>query len=174
MDERMIDALNGQIKEELYSSYLYLSMSSYFEINDLKGFANWMRIQTQEELAHAMRIYNFLNERGAKVKLESIGAPLNDWESPLKVFEDTLAHEKHITGCINKLVDLAMELRDHSSMSFLNWFLDEQVEEESAANEIVKKLELAGKDGAALLMLDRESGQRVFVNTFFNNKSKEQ
>lgn len=164
IDERMAGALNKQINEELFSAYLYMAMSADFESKDLSGFAHWMQVQAQEEMTHALKIYNFLNERGAKVIYEQINTPQSEWESPVKAFSAALSHEIHITSCINKLVDLASELRDHTTISFLNWFLDEQVEEESTANELVKKLELAGNDGTALLMLDKELSGRVFVN----------
>jgi ferritin len=164
INDKIIESFNRQINEELFSSYLYLSMSAYFEDIGLKGFSTWMKVQAQEEVAHGMKFYKFLLERGAKVKLEAIKAPQTSWESPLKAFEDALNHEVFITDCINKLVNLSFELKDHPASSFLKWFIDEQVEEESTASDIVSKLKFAGESGGALLMLDRELGARVFVN----------
>ena len=164
MDERMAGALNKQINEELYSSYLYLAMASYFEDLGLKGFASWMKVQVQEEVAHAMKIFNFLGDRGEKVKLLEIKKPDDNWENPLKAFEAALYHERFITGCINELLNLSTELKDHSTSSFLNWYVDEQVEEEATASDVVSKLKFAGNNGNSLLMLDKEMGTRVFVN----------
>jgi ferritin len=161
----MEDALNKQINAELYSSYLYLSMAGYFESVDLSGFAAWMRVQAQEELVHAMKLYDFVNERGGRVTLTAIEAPAVEWESPLAVFEQAYRHEQKVTGLINGLVDLAIEEKDHASRSFLMWFVDEQVEEEASADAVVRKLKLAGESGSGLFMIDRELGQRVPVFT---------
>jgi len=157
------EAFNGQINAEIYSSYLYLSMSSYFESINLKGFANWMRCQAQEELVHAMKFYNFISERGGKVTLSSVEGPPSGWKSPLNAFEDAYAHEQKVTALINGLVDLAIQEKDHASNTFLQWFVNEQVEEESSADGVVQQLKLAGGQGSGLFMIDRELAARMFV-----------
>jgi len=157
------DALNKQINPELYSSYLYLSMSAYFESINLKGCANWMRVQTQEELVHAMKFYDYLIERGGKVVLSSIESPPTEWPSPLAIFENAYQHEQKVTGLINKLVDLAIVEKDHATNNFLQWFVSEQVEEEASADEVVQKIKLMGDTHGGIFMLDRELAQRVFT-----------
>jgi ferritin len=156
-------ALNKQLNAELYSSYLYLSMSAYFQSINLPGFANWMRVQTQEELVHAMKFYDFINERGGRVTLQKIDSPPTTWASPLNVLENTYKHEQKVTGLINDLVNLAVGEKDHATNIFLQWFVTEQVEEEASADEVVQKLKLVGKDSGGLFMLDGEMGQRVFT-----------
>jgi len=163
LSDKMLEALNKQVKEELFSAYLYLSMSGHFESVNLHGFANWMRCQTQEEIVHAMKIFDFINERSGQVALQPLKGPDTSWDSPLAAFEAAYKHECYITGCIGKLVDLAREVGDHATESFLQWFVNEQVEEEASTDEVVQQLKLAGDSGHALLMLDRELGQRVFV-----------
>jgi ferritin len=163
LDEKMQAALNGQLNAELYSSYLYLSMSAYFQSISLPGFANWMRIQAQEELVHAMKFYDFINERGGRVQLKPVEGPPMDWSSPLDVFENTYKHEQKVTGLINDLVNLAVKEGDHATNIFLQWFVTEQVEEEASADEVVQKLKLMGDAKGGLFMLDREMGQRVFT-----------
>jgi ferritin len=163
IDERMQEALNKQLNAELYSSYLYLSMSAYFQSVNLGGFANWMRVQAQEELAHAMKFYDYVNERGGRVVLQAVEAPPSEWDSALAVFEDTYRHEQKVTGMINKLVDLAVEARDHATNNFLQWFVSEQVEEEASADEVVQRLKLVGDDPSGMFMIDRELAQRTFV-----------
>jgi len=162
LNNRVLEALNKQINAELYSAYLYLSMSAYFEAEGLKGFANWMRVQTQEELMHAMKIFDYVNERGGKIKLERVEAPPSEWRSPLHVFEATCEHEAKVTEMINDLVNLAIEEKDHATYNMLQWFVGEHVEEEASAEEIRKQLEIIGKDKKALLMIDRELAQRQF------------
>jgi ferritin len=156
-------ALNKQLNAELYSSYLYLSMSAYFQSINLPGFANWMRVQTQEELVHAMKFHDFINERGGRVTLQKIDSPPTKWASPLNAFENAYKHEQKVTGLINDLVNLAVEEKDHATNIFLQWFVTEQVEEEASADEVVQKLKLVGKDSGGLFMLDGEMGQRVFT-----------
>ena len=163
LSKKMEKALNEQINAELYSAYLYLSMAAYFESTNLPGFASWMRVQTQEELMHAMKIYDYVNERGGKVLLKSIAGPQTEWKSPLDVFEATYKHEQVVTGRINDLVDLAVKEKDHATNSFLQWFVTEQVEEEKSADEIVQKLTLIKDAPGAMYMLDNEMGQRVFT-----------
>ena len=133
-------AFNDQLNAELYSSYLYLSMSAYFQSINLSGFASWMRAQAQEELVHAMKFYNFINGRGGRVILKAVEAPPVSWESPLAAFEATYEHEQKVTGLINQLVELAMAEHDHASSIFLQWFVSEQVEEEASAQRAPRKL----------------------------------
>lgn len=161
--ERVRDALNKQVNWELYSSYLYLSMSAYFESINLKGFANWMRVQVQEELVHAMKFYDYVIQRGGRVTLSSIEGPPSEWVSPLAAFEHVYEHEQRVTSLINDLVDLSIAEQDHATNNFLQWFVTEQVEEEASADEVVQKLKLVGDAASALLMLDNELGQRVFT-----------
>ncbi len=162
LQQKMIDALNKQINEEMYSAYLYLSMSSWFESIGLKGFANWMKVQFQEEMEHAMKFYNYLLAQGAEIKLLAIEQPPNKWNSPLHALEDTLKHEQHITSRINELVDLSEELKDRATYNFLQWFIDEQVEEEANVREIIDNLKLINDNTNGLFLLDRELGTRQF------------
>ena len=161
--KKMEDALNEQMNAELYSSYLYLSMAAYFESTNLGGFANWMTVQAQEELMHAMKFYRYIIERGGRVSLRTIEGPETEWKSALDVFEHVSKHEQKVTALIDKLVDLEIEEGDHATSSFLRWFVDEQVEEESSADAVVQKLKLAGDSSGGLFMLDNEFGQRVFT-----------
>lgn len=163
MSEKMQAAMNEQINAELYSSYLYLSMSSYFSSVNLAGMATWMRVQVQEELFHAIKMYDFVNERGGRAVMKAIAQPPADWPSALAVFANGLAHEQKVTGLINNLVDLAMAERDHATTIFLQWFVTEQVEEEANASAIVNKLRMIGNDASSLFALDQELGQRVFT-----------
>ncbi len=163
LEERMQDALNEQINAELYSSYLYFSMSAYFESISLKGFANWMRVQAMEELTHAKRFYNYVIERGGRVLMKEIKSPPNEWTSPLNAFEHVLEHEQHVTALINSLMDLAIELKDHATTSFLKWFIDEQVEEEASADEIIQSLKLNENNPGGLFLIDKDLAQRTFL-----------
>ncbi|HDM66858.1 MAG TPA: ferritin [Thermoplasmatales archaeon] len=163
LNKKMVEVLNEQINEELYSAYLYLAMSNYFESIGLKGFANWMMVQYKEETDHAMKIYNYLHSHGEKAKLLAIKQPPTEWSSPLHAFDETLKHEQHITKCINDLLDLAEELRDRATYSFLQWYIDEQVEEESNDREIIDKLRLVEDSRNGLFMLDKELSQRVYT-----------
>ena len=163
ISKKIQEALNGQVNAEMYSAYLYLSMESYFKSLNLNGFATWMRVQTQEEMMHAMKIYDFINERGGRVILKPIEGPPAKWDSPLAVFEAVYAHEQKVTGLINALVDLAIEEKDHATNSFLQWFVNEQVEEESTADEIVQQMKMMENAPGGMFMLDRELGQRVFM-----------
>jgi ferritin len=160
LNKTMQDALNEQIKNELYSAYIYLSMSAYFEDSNLPGFAHWMRVQAQEEVEHAMRFYSFINERGGRVILQAIDQPPIEFESPLDVFERTLEHEQLVTGMIHQLYALAVQEKDYASQVFLQWFVTEQVEEEDSATQIMETLKLIGDKRQVLLMLDRELGAR--------------
>lgn len=163
ISENMEKALNAQINKELYSSYLYLSMSAFLQSLNLNGFGNWMSIQAQEETAHAMAILNFIIQRGGKVKLEAIDKPPTEFNSVLDVFETSLAHEIYVSSLIHKLADYADEERDRPAQSFLKWYIDEQVEEEANAQEIVVKLKFVNSNPGALLIMDREMAQRMFV-----------
>jgi len=163
LSKKMLDELNRQVNAELYSSYLYLSMAAYFESINLKGFANWMKIQAQEEVTHAMKFFDYINERGGRVTLDTIKKPPAEWKSPLDVFENTYKHEVNVTKMINSLVDLAIKEKDHATYNMLQWFVAEQVEEEASADAIRQQLKFIGKDGRGLLMLDRELSRRVFT-----------
>jgi len=163
LKEKMLKALNGQINAEMYSSYLYLSMEAYFQTVSLKGFANWMRSQVQEELFHGMKFYDYVCERGGRVTLQSIKKPESSWKSPLVAFKHIQQHEELVTGLINDLVDLAMAEKDHATLNFLQWFVAEQVEEEASVGEIVDKLKLIKDDTSGLFLLDAELGKRVFT-----------
>ena len=163
LKKKMLKAMNDQINAEMFSSYLYLSMEAYFQSISLKGFAAWMRVQAQEEMMHAMKFYDYVNERGGKVTLEAIAKPEIAWASPLAVFEAVLKHEEHVTSLINNLVDLAISEKDHASNNFLQWFIAEQVEEEASAGEVVEKLKLIKDNTSGLFMVDAELGRRVFT-----------
>jgi ferritin len=154
------DAMNEQIKHEFYSAHLYLSMAGSFEVANLPGFAHWMRRQSEEEREHGMKFFDFLLDRGEQAQLQAIDAPPYAFRSPLDTFEQALEHEKEVTAHIHRLYDLAIQEKDYPAQVFLNWFVEEQVEEEQAATEIVERLRMAGEDTAALLMLDKEMGSR--------------
>ena len=161
MNSKIQDAFNGQLNAELYSSYLYLSMAAYLDSENLAGMANWMRIQAQEELGHVAKFFDFINDRDGRVLLTAIEGPKTEWASPLDAFENTLEHERKVTGLINDLVDLSLAEKDHATNTFLQWFVTEQVEEESTAKTIVDNLKLIGENPMALYMLDRELAQRA-------------
>lgn len=163
VDDKMHDALNKQVNAEIYSAYLYLSMSAYFESINLTGFANWMRIQAQEEMTHAMKFYDYIHETNGNVTLTAIDAPQSQRSSPLEAFEHVFKHEQKVTGLINDLVNLAVAEKDHATNNFLQWFIAEQVEEESSADAIVQKLKLLGDARGAIFMLDQELGTRTFT-----------
>lgn len=160
LSEKMEKALNDQINAELYSSYLYLSMAAYFEDQNLAGSAGWMRVQAQEELAHAMKFFDWINERRGRVALAGIDKPDFEWGSPLEAFEASFKHEQYITGRINDLVALAIEEKDFASRNMLNWFVDEQVEEESSVDAVLQQLRMIGDSKHGLYMIDRELGAR--------------
>ncbi|MDF1578208.1 MAG: ferritin [Desulfurivibrionaceae bacterium] len=163
LSKKIAKALNGQINAEIYSSYMYLSMSAWFEQAGLAGFANWMLQQAREEMSHAMKFFHFVSERGGRVLLEKIAQPPTDWKSALDVFEATLAHERKVTGLINDLTNLALDERDHATNIFLQWFISEQVEEEAGVGAVLDKLKLIGKDTSGLFALDQELGRRLFT-----------
>jgi ferritin len=161
LSQKLQDAINEQIKNELYSAYLYLSMAAYSEGESLPGFANWMRLQAQEEVSHAMKFFDFVNERGGRVVLHGIDQPPAEFESPIDLFERTLEHERKVTGMIHQLYGLALEENDYPTQVMLHWFIEEQVEEEDSASQILGTLERIGDKGHALVMLDRELGRRA-------------
>ncbi len=156
MDKKLQKAFNDQIKNELYSAYIYLAMAAYFETKNLPGFAHWMKVQYKEEVSHAMKMFEFLNDRGVRVLLQSIAQPTLEYSSALEVFEETLKHEKKVTALINALYELAKQVNDNASSVFLHWFISEQVEEEKNATQIIETLKIAKPEGPALIMLDRE------------------
>ena len=163
LSNNMLSALNKQINKEIYSAYLYMSMSAYSQYTGLKGFANWFMVQYNEEMEHAMKIYTYVNDQGEQVKLIAIDEPPVEFDSPLDMFEKTLDHEKFITKSINELVDIAIAEKDHATVIFLQWFVTEQIEEEGNDNDIINQLKLVGDNGNGLIMLDRELGSRVFT-----------
>lgn len=164
LTKKMESALNTQVNEEFWASYLYLSMAAYFSAEGLPGFASWMHVQAQEEATHAMKLYSYIIERDGRVTLEPIKAVTTTWDSPLAVFKAALEHEQKVTGMINSLVDIATEEKDHATRSMLQWFVDEQVEEEASAKEIIDSLVLIGANGFGIYSLDKELKGRTFVD----------
>ncbi len=160
-NSKMLTALNEQIKHEYYSSYMYLAMSAYFAEKGLNGFAHWMRMQAEEELLHATKIYDYILSRGGQITLLAIEQPPSTWKSVMNVFEEGLKHEQFVTERINKLVDLSLSVKDHATHSFLVWFVNEQVEEEESFTDILNNLKLIKNDGHGILLLDRELASRA-------------
>ena len=163
MNVSVQDAFNEQIKNELFSGYLYLSMSAHFDLEDLPGFAVWMRLQAQEELAHAMRLFDYVLRRGGQVELRGIEAPATDFGAPLSVFESVQEHERAVTAMIHGLFELSGKAGDWAAQQELQWFIAEQVEEEDSASTAVNQVRMAGEDQSALLMLDQQFGGRAAV-----------
>jgi ferritin len=161
MEKKVEKAFNAHLNAEFYSSYLYLSMANYFAANNLEGMTTWMRIQVDEERLHAMKFIDFINNRGGRVVLEQIDKPKTEWSGALEAFEEALDHERLVTKKINELLDLAIKENDHAAAAFLQWFINEQVEEEAAAQAIVAKLGLIKDNSMGLLMIDQQLGQRV-------------
>lgn len=161
LSEPMLKQLNEQITKELYSSYLYLQMAGFLDDRNLAGMANWMKLQAQEEIAHAMIFYNYVDERGGRIEVGGIDKPPAEYDSPLDVFEKTLEHEKKVTASIHSLMDRAVEEKDYATQDRLQWFIAEQVEEEATPAELIAKLKQVG-DGNGLFMLDREMAARSF------------
>ncbi len=160
IDERMEKAINEQINKEFYSAYLYLSMAAYFENQDWSGFASWMNGQAKEEQEHAMKLFNYLVERGGTVKLEALNTPKQVWQNVKEVFEDSLEHEQYVTSSIHDLMDLAIDIKDYASVSLLQWYVDEQVEEEASVGHIITQIDRIGDNIASLYMLDKELSKR--------------
>jgi ferritin len=159
--EKMLKALNEQLNAEYFSSYLYLAMAAYFESENLPGFAHWMRLQSQEELGHAMKFFDHILDRGGQVTLQPIAAPPSEWASPLAAFEAAYQHEQMISGRIHDLANLAIAEGDHASNIFLHWFVTEQVEEEKNANEVVQILKKIRDSAGGLYQLDHRLGHRT-------------
>jgi ferritin len=162
LNNKMCQALNSQITAEFYSSYLYMQMGSWFDSKGLSGFAHWMKLQAQEEAAHTEILYNYIIERGAPAEYGAIEKPRNEFKSPLEVFEAVLKHEETVTGLINSLMALAIELNDFATKARLEWFVMEQVEEESGVGDVVNKLRLIGDDTNGLFILDKDLSTRTF------------
>jgi ferritin len=160
LNAKVQDALNKQINAELSSAYLYASMAAYFEAENLKGMAGWMRVQVKEEIGHAMKIFDFINDRNGRVTLTQLDAPKIQWDSPLDAFEGAYKHECTISRMIHELLGLATAEKDHAAATFLLWFVNEQVEEEASVQHIVDQLKLVGDQGMALYLLDKELGER--------------
>lgn len=171
MNTKLEKAINEQINAELYSAYLYLSMAAWFNSQGLKGFTNWERVQAQEERDHALKFYDYVLARGGKVTMTLIQGPPTEWKSPADAFAFQLQHEIHVTSLINNLVNLAMKEKDHASYNMLQWFVDEQVEEEGNARDILDKLNLIKeeKGTGVLYMLDKELAMRVYTPPFVQN-----
>lgn len=163
MNKEVLDVLNDQINKELYSAYLYLAMKTYAVDKGLSGIANWFDVQVKEEQAHAFMMYDYVLSRGEKVVLKPIDEPKQDWSSILEVYKNVLEHEKYVTSLINNVSSVAEKNKDRATLLFMDWFIDEQVEEEANASELVAKLELIGEDKSALFMLDKDLSARVFV-----------
>jgi len=160
INEKIQEALNRQLNRELYSAYLYLSMAAYCQSINLAGFAHWFEVQSKEEVDHAMRFYKHVVERMGRVLLSAIETPPAKWASPTEIFEQAYSHEKAVTGMIDDIVTLARSEKDHATDVFLQWFINEQVEEEANADQILQQLKLAGDKGQTLLMMDRELAKR--------------
>ena len=163
LNKNVSSAMNKQINAEAYSAYLYLSMEAYFKDQGLDGMANWMHIQAMEEMTHAMKFFNHIAERDARIELDVIEKPPAEWSSPLDVFKTVYEHEQKVTGMINELMNLAIKEGDHASQAFLQWFVNEQVEEEASAKEILDNLHLIGNNAQGLFMINRELGGRAFT-----------
>jgi ferritin len=160
ISKAMQDAINEQINKEQFSSYLYLAMAAYFEEKNLPGFAKWMHVQADEEHQHAMKLYDHLVDRGGRVTLKAIAAPEGDWASPQAAFEAVLAHEQKVTKSIHDLYEVALKEKDYPAQSMLHWFIDEQVEEEKNATEVLENLKRIEAHDSAVLMLDHRLGKR--------------
>ena len=165
LKEKMEKALNEQINKELYSSYLYLSMSAYAQSLGMPGIANWMKIQAKEELTHANKFFDYIHERNGRVLLTAIDKVDIEFGDVIEIFKRVLEHEQLVTESINNLVDISIELSDHATRSMLLWFVDEQVEEEATVQEIIDQLKMVEGKGHGLFMIDKELGARVFVDS---------
>lgn len=163
ISDKMCKALNNQINAEVFSSYLYLSMSSWFSERSLSGFASWMRVQAQEELSHGMKIYDYILERGGKIELGAIDQPESVWKAPVEVVEEVAKHEAKVTGLVNDLVDVALDERDHAANIFLQWFVSEQVEEEATVGEVLERMKMVDGNSGGMFAMDMELGKRVFT-----------
>ncbi|RUT79848.1 ferritin [Ancylomarina longa] len=164
ISKKVEEILNKQINAEFWSAYFYLSMSNYLTANGMPGFANWMKVQFQEETTHGLKMVNYLNDRNGRVLLEPIAEVATEWNGVLDIFEDTLKHEEKVTNMINECTEVALEARDHATVNFLQWFVDEQVEEEATVSEIIDQLKMFKGEGHGLYMMDKEFKTRVFVD----------
>lgn len=160
IEEKMEKALNAQVNAEVASAYLYVSMAAWLDANDLPGSAHWMKVQAEEELEHAKKIYDYIDDRGGKTVFGAIAAPKSEWKDVVELFEEVLAHEQTVTSLIYDLVDLAIGTKDHATVNMLNWFLSEQVEEEKSATDVLKKFKKMGTSPIALNHIDKELGAR--------------
>lgn len=163
LTKKLEQELNKQVNAEFYSAYLYLSMSAYLDSINLSGFATWMKVQFEEEQFHALKLYDYILERGGDVELEAIEKPQIKWDGIIDVFEEVYKHEQHVTSLINNLADVAMEEKDHATLNMLQWFIEEQVEEEASVSEVLEQLKLVEGKGSGLFMLDREAKSRTFT-----------
>ena len=163
LNDRVQERLNEQIRHELQSAYIYFGMAAHFEAISLKGFANWMTVQAQEELTHAYRIFNYINDRGGRAVLKALDAPPLEWKSPLAAVTNAYEHECKVSQSINECVSLALDEKDHMTNTFLQWFVAEQVEEEATADDLVQKLKLIGDNASGLFLLDNELSKRTFA-----------
>ena len=163
INEKLEAAFNEQINKELYSEYLYLAMKTKFMEMNLNGFVNWFDVQVQEEHAHGMGMFDYLNERGGKIRLEAIAKPEFKGETILEIFEEVLKHEEFVTSSINHVADVAEEVKDRAALNLLNWYIKEQVEEEANVNGLLDTLRFIGEDKKAIYMLDKELAARTFV-----------
>jgi ferritin len=162
LSEKMTKALNGQVNRELYSSYLYLSMSAYFESVKMKGMASWMRVQAGEELVHAIKMYDYIVSAGGRASMLAVEAPQFVWASPMEAFQHVYDHERIVTGLLKALAGVAVSEKDEATSNFLQWYLDEQVEEEESSDTVLNKIKAAGSNQSALAVADKELGQRGF------------
>lgn len=161
LSDQVLTELNEQFNREMYSAYLYMAMSAYSKNTGLNGFANWFMVQYHEEMFHAMKIYEYIQQQGGKIELKAIQQPPAEFESPLDMFTKTLAHEQFITRSINNLMDVAIAEKDHATQIFLQWYVTEQVEEEDNDNEIINQLQMIKDHPHGLMMIDRELGGRA-------------
>ncbi|MGI5895463.1 MAG: ferritin [Oscillospiraceae bacterium] len=166
LSQTLTKAISEQVNAEYYSAYLYLAMSAACDRMGFKGFANWMHVQAQEEMAHGTHMFEHLLDRGAAPAFGDIKAPPSEYSDLREIFEKTLAHEEMVTGLINKLASLAMQENDHATYNFLQWYINEQVEEESTASLILQKLNFIGDNASMLYALDTEMAARTFVDPF--------
>ncbi len=161
ISEKMQEALNEQVNKEFYSAYLYLAMSAYCDTIGLPGFSHWMRLQYEEENLHVTKMYDYILDQGGQIHLKQIDEPPQEHGSPLDIFEKTLEHEQFVTGCINELMGMAVEERDYATQTFLQWYVTEQVEEESNVNDILAPLRMVGDDKGGLMMIDQQLMKRL-------------
>jgi len=161
MNKRVEEALNKQLGAELYSSHLYLSMAAYLTDQNLNGFANWMKVQSEEERTHAMKFFDFIDDRDGRIEIGKLDEPKKEWNGVIDIFEEVLKHEKHVTSLINDVAAIAEEEKDRATMNFLKFFIDEQVEEEATVSDLLDQLKLIDGNGTGLFMLDKEAKTRI-------------